>query len=252
VAVNASDVGFGGYGSKCGFARLDLDPLPLATRLDSIINESFRRRDMAGLLLFVLIGGYLYLAWWAIQKPRALLRKAFLLLVFVLVPTADAFYGRIELKHLCEKDGGLKIFQVIENVEGFYDEILGPTEHWIKKYGFRYVEGKVYQQNNRLILLPDGKLKMETDIAPRSIYLFSSEHGYIKNLYGYSRKFVKNTDTNEVLGTYTSLGFRGGWIERGLMSLFGQGDSSVAFCYDKNPDQEYDGLVTSVLKPTTK
>ena len=68
---------------------------------------------MAGLLILALISGYIYLAWWAIQKPRAMWMKALLLLAFILIPTADAVYGRIKLKQLCEKEGGLTQQSVI-------------------------------------------------------------------------------------------------------------------------------------------
>jgi hypothetical protein len=56
---------------------------------------------MGGLLVLVLVGLYLWIAYVAVRKVPKVWGKALALVVVVLIPTADAVYGRIKLKHLC-------------------------------------------------------------------------------------------------------------------------------------------------------
>ena len=74
---------------------------------------------MGGLLGLLLIGLYIGGAYKIVQWIKPIWGKTLAVVVVVLIPTADAVYGRIKLKQMCEADGGLKIYRTVEGVEGF-------------------------------------------------------------------------------------------------------------------------------------
>lgn len=171
---------------------------------------------MAGLLILALIGGYIYLAWWAIQKPHALWIKALLLLGFVLLPTADAVYGRIKLKLLCEKEGGLRIYRTVENVEGFLIN-QSPEKEWIVNNGYRFVEGKNYRGKIiRISRDEKGIIVTQENVLPQSLYEYFHEDAHITpTIKRFSSKVI-DRNSNEILSEFAGFGFAGGWVERHL------------------------------------
>ena len=82
---------------------------------------------MGGLLFFFLIGLYIWVASKFVRRARPWWGKVVLVLVFILIPTADAFYGRIRLKQMCEAEGGLKINRVVKGVTDSMPHIFSCT-----------------------------------------------------------------------------------------------------------------------------
>lgn len=202
---------------------------------------------MAGLLILALIGGYIYLAWWAIQKPRAMWMKALLLLAFILIPTADAVYGRIKLKQLCEKEGGLKSFRIVENVRGFYGEFA--LDEFVRDFGYEYVErdrnaGLVTRVTKR-----GGRIVLEERVPPISRFAYRSLNGNLSDVYMKREIQIVDNANNQVLGISMNFLYAGGWVERaiaGLIASRGDGGS----CQLGDPLKIIVTLVTTILKPS--
>lgn len=74
---------------------------------------------MGGLLVLVLIGLYVWGAYKIVRRTPPIWAKALVVIAAVLIPTADAVYGRYKLKQICAAEGGLRIYRVVEGVAGF-------------------------------------------------------------------------------------------------------------------------------------
>lgn len=95
---------------------------------------------MGGLAVLVIVGLYVFIAYKVMKVVERKWLKAVVIGVALLIPTADAIYGRIKLKRMCEAEAGLKVFRVVEHVEGFMASTA--DESWIKQYGFLFSEGE--------------------------------------------------------------------------------------------------------------
>jgi len=62
---------------------------------------------MGGLAVLLLLGFYLWGAYKIVRLAKPRWAKALVILVVILIPTADAVYGRIKLRQMCEAEGGL-------------------------------------------------------------------------------------------------------------------------------------------------
>lgn len=102
---------------------------------------------MIGLMVVGVIVGYIFLAKIIVtkvyEKTQSLKKKYIALAIMILIPTWDAILGLPIYLYLCKYHAGVKIYQTVENVEGFY---VGEES---KKYrspepytGYRYVDYK--------------------------------------------------------------------------------------------------------------
>lgn len=195
------------------------------------------------LVLFVLGGIYLALAFLVTAKARTHARKALALLVFALIPTADAVYGRIKLKHLCVTEGGWKIYRVVEGVEGFLEAGRTPSEFWVTKAGYRFVEGETLgRKPARLEAIPDGKAALLTDMPLQARYVFETKIGELKDIYR-----IKEINTNEVLSQFVNITAVGGWVEQLIAAPYGG-----AFIEHCSGNIRIDEFVTKTLIPIDK
>jgi hypothetical protein len=205
---------------------------------------------VGGLFILFLAAIYFCLSLWLILIVKPWWLKPVVLLVLVLIPTADAVYGRIKLKEICAKEMGLRVYRSVENVEGFTDGKHRPLDFWIKRDGYKFVEGETQGgKPARLSIRPDGAIVLEENVVPKSRYFFYQESGDIGTRYGYGRYVVKDMQSGEILGTETGIGFSGGWVEQLVGRIADSGPGSVARCNSGNPGDRVESLVTSVLKP---
>lgn len=176
---------------------------------------------MGGLLILFL--GALYI--WGAAKVVGLIKaswaKALLILVFVLIPTADAIYGRIKLKQMCEAEGGLHIYRVVEGAEGFDDPESRPDESWLRVYKYQFVEGKELSgKRSRLSQGLDGTYLREEGITPISKYIYEDERNDRNNVYHRYEQHIRVKATGEILGRYIDFNYAGGWVEQFVAGLY--------------------------------
>lgn len=201
---------------------------------------------MGGLAVLFLLGLYLVLTVLAIVKVKPVWAKGLVLLAALLMPTADAVYGRYKLKQMCAAEAGLKVYRVAEHVEGFMGYA---DEAMITKHGFQFVEQKISPYYYRLSQ-QNGQIIREDKVSPKSKFevklntLMNEDDIYWKQYY--SIESFLNLD-EEILATETQIGFRGGWVERLIAMFSDSGGGAVAICISTglNPQK----LILTILKP---
>lgn len=187
---------------------------------------------MGGLLVLVLVGLYLWIAYVAVRKVPKVWGKALALVVVVLIPTADAVYGRLKLKHLCETEGGMRIFHTIGNARGFYQN-REPREEWVTKGGFDFTEGKMLKNGNlvnvRIVKSESGLPIKLVDVPLISIYELAThslpdiQSNYEQLKYApwvRTDIVVQARESGEALGRVTDFNYAGGWVERLIASIY--------------------------------
>lgn len=203
---------------------------------------------MGGLFVLFLLGLYIWGAYKIVRWIRPVWGKALVVVAVLLIPTADAVYGRIKLKQMCEADGGLKVFRTAEGVEGFRVAHRPETE-WLTKYGYKFVEGQDSAgKPMRLSLGPDGKIVEERDVQLKSRYGFEYSGRDFGAGYARGESVIRDLHTREVLARNLNFSYEGGWIERFVAGIVSAKAFSGACQSGANriwPDQ----IVNQTLKP---
>lgn len=204
---------------------------------------------MGGLAVLLAISLYLIAGYWAIKTTKASRFKWLVVAVVVLLPSADAIVGRVYLKYLCGKEGGLKVYRVAKHVEGFMSDTFWDGDYWLKNYGFQFSESPPVNGLVTRYSIQNGILITESNVPSKSLFRVR----YVSNGETYVRaeRRVEMIGSNEVLASYKGFSFRGGWAERFLAAFTDAGVGNVAFC-DRDPSHsakyEVVQVVTSSLK----
>ena len=164
----------------------------------------------------------------------------------VLIPTADAIYGRYKLKRMCVEEGGLHIYRVVEGVAGFDDPKSRPDESELRIRKYRFVEGEELSgKRSRLSVQPDGSYLREVGISPISEYVYEIERSKNTDVYYRSEQRVRARVSGEILGRYINFNYAGGWFERFVNGVYagrGTAGSCGPFIYATE-------FIPQVLKP---
>jgi len=206
-----------------------------------------RRPDMAGLGVLFFIGIYFFIAYKIVKATKTKRMKWLAILILVLIPTADEVVGRIYLQHLCATEGGLKVYQVAQGVEGFVDS-LGPTDYWVKERGYQFIESP--SANGRVVRFSreNGQIIRENDVAPKSLYRLKRYTEGEKDSYLKYKLEMSYMPKGEILSTHTQIGFNGGWVARLLASF---GGANPVWCRNVSayPETRTNEIILSTLKP---
>lgn len=204
---------------------------------------------MGGIAVIALLGFYIFLAIKVFNAAKTTLVKVIALLLILLIPTADAIYGRIKLQQMCKAEGGLKVYRVAKGVEGFMAS--STDELTLKKYGFQFSEGESSPGKYYRFSKQNDQIVIEENVIPRSKYrLYFKRIGWVEDTYMRDQFVVEEVAKKEILATDTQIAFNGGWAER-LIALFSDaGGGGVSWCSntEKNSLNRIDNLVTSTLK----
>lgn len=201
---------------------------------------------MGGLLVLALIGGYVWGATKLFKYVCPYWAKALVVLAAILLPTADAVYGRIKLKQMCEAEGGLHIYRVVEGAEGFDALSLRPDDEWILKYGYRFIEGQELSgKRSRVSLQPDGKTVREVGVTPITEYILEWDNGDSRDVFDRSGTHIRVRSTGEILSRYVNINYAGGWFERFVSGLYAS-RGTAGMC---GPVVSVHELVAKTLKP---
>ncbi|MDR1367357.1 MAG: hypothetical protein LBJ76_01385 [Candidatus Accumulibacter sp.] len=176
---------------------------------------------MGGLLVLALIFAYVILTSKLFKRVRPWWAKALVIVAAILIPTADAVYGRHKLKRMCEAEGGLHIYRVAEGVDGFDDASITPHDEWILKYGYRIIEGtELNGKRSRLVRLPNGKIVRETGIKPMTEYIYEIKKINPYSIFIRDGSHVRVRSTGEILSREVNINYSGGWLERFVNGLY--------------------------------
>ncbi len=204
---------------------------------------------MGGLFVLALIIGCAALTIWLLIKVQPLWGKAAVLVTVILIPSADAVMGRIYLQQLCAKEGGLKVYRVVEGVKGFMD-YGGVDAYWVKEHGYQFIESSPLGGGVIRFSRQDGQIVTEENTLPKSLYRVRLAFDGKKDIYEKSHYIVEIIPTSEVLATYTQIIFKGGWVERFLAEFSDAGVGSVARCDSVpwQPEIRHEQVIISSLK----
>mgnify|MGYP000147736909 CR=1 FL=1 len=204
---------------------------------------------MAALLIFFLAWLYYRVVRKVLKRVKPYWGKALVIVIALLIPTADAVYGRHKLKRLCAQEGGPHIYRVVEGVKGFESPSILLDKSWLGIGKYQFVEGEEYPgKYSRLSLRPDGTYLREVDISPQSEYAHKYIPGKIKDIYSKSEQRVYVRATGEVLGRYVNISYAGGWVERAINGLYAaRGNSGI--CERRIMHREE--FILKVLKPAS-
>lgn len=202
---------------------------------------------MGGLAVLFLLGLYFVLAVVAIIKVKPVWAKGLALLAALLIPTADAVYGRIKLQQMCKAEGGLKVYRVAQGVEGFMASTADADS--LNKYGYQFMEGANPPHYYRFSK-QNGQIAIEENVTPKSQYRLSLNFiGDMKDRYIKNQYVMDSMIKDEVLATDTQIAFNGGWAERFLAQFSDSGGGTVAWCTNTELDvlKRIDRIITSTL-----
>ena len=176
---------------------------------------------MGGLLVLFLVGLYLWAGYKVVRWTPTIWGKALVIIAAVLIPTADAVYGRYKLKEMCAAEGGLHIYRVVEGAKGFDDPADVPREESIRNDGYKIVEGQELSgKRSRLSLRPDGSVFRDEGITPTSEYVYELDKGDSKEIYHRTESRIRVRNTGEVLGRAVNIRYAGGWFERFVAGVY--------------------------------
>jgi hypothetical protein len=212
---------------------------------------------MGGLAILLIVVFYIALAVWLVVRVVGWRRKTVVGLIAFLLPTADGYLGRKYVEHLCAKDGGLKIYRVVEGVEGVLG--LAPDSSTLKRTGYRFIEyagsfSDPQRAIRRIEQLPNGEVVESFDANPRASYQTRKDtvfRGLLTTGVAYDDYLVIERRTGESLARYREYRGGAGWAERFLGQFTGAGGAGGIECprYGNHPG--YEKLLLLVLKPTS-
>jgi len=202
---------------------------------------------MAGLFLLVLFGLYAWAVTALLRRTSLLWTKVAIVVAAVLLPTADGYYGRIQLDRMCAKDGGLKIHRTVKDVLGFYSSIVDGSE--LDKYGFQFVETS--DSGYRLFRYTrnqSGQVSRENVSQLRSLFEYRVVQGDTRDIYLKDSFQVIVRESGEVLGEVVNFAYAGGWIERFAAGLVA-GRGNAGRCNAGYPERIREQLIKTILRP---
>ena len=205
---------------------------------------------MGALLIFLVAGVYIAAGLLIYRKLSSQVVRAFTVALWLLIPTADAVYGRVELKRLCAADGGTKINKTVTGISGFYTRKIYDSDVWITKLGYTFLEIDAAERGfSRKTRGPDGQIIEQSVDRLQSTYGIREDSGNFGPDFKRQRILVDSLSTSEELAAFTDFHFVGGWAEQMMAGLYG-GTSAVADCgYAFRPLERAIELVTASLQP---
>jgi hypothetical protein len=202
---------------------------------------------MGGIAFLLVIFLYFVISVALVAKAPTLNYKIVALLAVLLIPTADAIYGRIKLNQMCKADGGLKVYQVAHNVEGYMDNWAEPTKFAVEHQGYKFSESKQRLGVCDRVSMQNGELVYEKNVTPISKYFARHDtEGTANPSYWYDDTIVESYPEGKVLARNRIYIFDGGWAER-FMAGFG-GDSRAPVACEGARNFSTTELVELVLK----
>lgn len=187
---------------------------------------------MGGLLLIVLVLFYVSIVLWMLIKIRPWWGKILVLIVAVLIPTADDYYYKHQLARYCETEAGYDIYSHASKESGlFHNGYIGHPDH-LELVPLRFVEfyDSVADTIVRYERQESGDIEtIVTSNIASSFDFFrkeAKEPPFLK-----TELLIVERKSGEVFGRLTDVNYYGGWFSRNLLgSIADSGPTLVADC----------------------
>ena len=202
---------------------------------------------MSGLIFLIAAAACLWLGYKLVRRMRSPSGRAIVILAMLLIPTADAYYGRLKLDRLCATEGGLKVYRVVQGVDGFFSPFTAGT--FLDKHPFQFLEsGDPNIGFVRFSRGPAGGVITQQVSELRSRYEYRKVPGESRDIYKRDAFQVVARDTHEVLGEIVRFTFAGGWVERVIADMLG-GSADAGNCQVGNANHIQEQVIDATLKP---
>ena len=178
--------------------------------------------------------------------------------VFIAVSTvlfliADEIYAKKQFEQLCKKESGIKIYQKMNNVNGFLTKNISLHEPDMFNYGYVFIESYDYekkQQINRDYFKED-KIVKEKNIAPLRKYIALKKENNI--LTGLSKQKdidfyhveIREINGNHLLAEKKTFAYRGGKFIQSLSRAYSMQNTLCGHVFDSD-------FIKQVLQPTVQ
>jgi hypothetical protein len=180
--------------------------------------------------MLAVVGLYLAVAIWLVVKSPGWWRLVALLAV-VLIPAADALWGRyVTLPRLC-KDAGLKMYAKATKDGGLLFD--GAADDYdIVKHGFPFVEGQDAAGTYYRFSRAEGqeKVQLERSVQPQAKYISRSARLKPSPRFVGTAYRVEDRSSGALLGELVTYSYLGGWAERFLGSFADSGPGYAGSC----------------------
>ena len=179
-----------------------------------------------GYLLIILIGLIAALMWSG-RRNYGFLKTAGVVLatLFVIyaVPFGDHTLGEIKKYQLCEEHGGTKIYQVVENVDGFMWLNSGGPGKPYTTHGYSFHEAKTMSgEVLRYTMRADGTVDEQRVAGPQARYAVRQiPYEYIGKRHSVSKFVITDTKNDKILGSHGTVAYDGGWLGYGSLNCSG-------------------------------
>jgi len=181
--------------------------------------------------LYILVVGSIYfllaifITFWLASRLKKTIHQiivfTFVATVFVLIPTWDIIPGRLYFSHLCETEGGLKIYKQVEL----------PAEYWDENGKPKFIKDNGDVDKGTLDIFFDFivEKKMVSDVFHIQLVNF----------------IIKEKKSKTHVGIYSSFGYFGGWLVNNS-GIHVRGES----CPDPNKRPAfYEAILLKVARP---
>lgn len=190
---------------------------------------------MGGLLVLALIAGYVWATAKLIKSVRPYWKKALVVTIAILIPTADALWGRyVTLPELCQ-DAGLRVFKNADKSGGLLvSNFSYSSDYWIQIAGIAFVEGVIPgKPNHQRITLTEGKNVIEENVIAKSKYRLTAW----EKVTGQNEMYItghelriESRESSETLARFRTYAYAGGWVERLMGQFADSGPQASAKC----------------------
>ncbi|MCH8079705.1 MAG: hypothetical protein IIA06_08005 [Proteobacteria bacterium] len=157
---------------------------------------------MVGLIVLVVCIIYISIALFSIYKVKGIKKKSIVLLVFILIPTADVIVGKIYFRYLCNTQSGQFVYKAVELEDEYYFE-AGEVD--VTKHG-RYPNIYAIAKGGEVNIV---KARVDFDMPFSAITTNQSDLFHITK-WAY---YIKQKDTGELLSESIAFLYKGGWVE---------------------------------------
>jgi hypothetical protein len=171
---------------------------------------------MIGLSILLALLAYVSIVTIVARQVRSRTAKSLIVVLSVAIPVWDIVPGRLYFDSQCKRQAGLKIYKVIENVDGYrVDSLasgLGPQA--MEKYGYKFEERGSEDNLTRFTIGPNGKVVRNS--VTKSIARYAGK-GSLTPLNWNVRKVeivVFDQQTGEQLAMKTEFFAHGGWLQK--------------------------------------
>ena len=155
---------------------------------------------MVGLTVVVVVVLYVSIALFAIVMVKGWEKKTIVLVIFILIPTADVIAGRIYFKYLCNTRSGQFIYTTVEIGEEYLYQPGEMMKHKLDEAGNQYAIAEGGETNRE-------KLRERYDLP------FSKKESYSRIFHIEKReRIIKDQIKTDILSKSISFLYGGGWV----------------------------------------